>query len=237
MRIGPARPSSALVRQSPLVHGRFSFQDEAAGSSPARPTKPAPDQWKRWSLRFEMPVTSNASRLGMARARPPSGGLGTAHCRPACGVAGWPGAPRPVGSVRRRPRRDRPAAPKPSRPPATDPGRTVPPAATARPGPRAGHSGRFRMQGGAVLGRPRRFVILLAAAAAAVAVVRHGRGPARGPRCRVGSSSTIPSRTTTYGLAALLIVAGLVLVGRRLLTAGREGDLRRFTGMRRWDAR
>jgi hypothetical protein len=39
MRIGHARPSSALVRQSPLVHGRFSFQDEAAGSSPARPTK------------------------------------------------------------------------------------------------------------------------------------------------------------------------------------------------------
>ena len=77
------------------------------------------------------------------------------------------------------------------------------------------------------MGRPRRFVILLAAAAAAVAVVRHGRGPARGTRRRVGSSSAIPSRTTTYGLAALLIVAGLVLVGRRLLTAGREGDLRR----------
>jgi len=36
-----ARPSSAfLVRQSPLIRGRFSFQYEAAGSSPARPTKP-----------------------------------------------------------------------------------------------------------------------------------------------------------------------------------------------------
>src|SRR5829696_7232326 len=34
-----ARLSSALlVRQSPLLRGRFSFQDEAAGSSPARPT-------------------------------------------------------------------------------------------------------------------------------------------------------------------------------------------------------
>jgi hypothetical protein len=32
MRIGQARPSSApLVRQSPLIHGRFSFQDEVAG--------------------------------------------------------------------------------------------------------------------------------------------------------------------------------------------------------------
>jgi hypothetical protein len=38
MRIGHARPSSALVRQSPLVHGRFSFQDEVGGSSPPRPT-------------------------------------------------------------------------------------------------------------------------------------------------------------------------------------------------------
>src|SRR5215218_9087045 len=38
MRIGPARPSSALARQSQLVHGRFSFQDEAGGSSPPRPT-------------------------------------------------------------------------------------------------------------------------------------------------------------------------------------------------------
>src|SRR5918994_280799 len=32
MRIGHARPSSALARQSPLVHGRFSFQDEDPGS-------------------------------------------------------------------------------------------------------------------------------------------------------------------------------------------------------------
>src|SRR6266545_2053008 len=35
---------------------------------------------------------------------------------------------------------------------------------------------------GAVMGRPRRFVILLATAAAAVAVVRHGRGAATGRR-------------------------------------------------------
>ena len=35
---GQARLS---VRQSPLLRGRFSFQDEAAGSSPARPTTPA----------------------------------------------------------------------------------------------------------------------------------------------------------------------------------------------------
>ena len=35
-----ALPSSTLlVRQSSLLRGRFSFQDEAAGSSPARPTK------------------------------------------------------------------------------------------------------------------------------------------------------------------------------------------------------
>jgi hypothetical protein len=40
MRIGHDRPSSTLVRQSPLVQGRFSFQDEGAGSSPARPTTP-----------------------------------------------------------------------------------------------------------------------------------------------------------------------------------------------------
>src|SRR5829696_4360618 len=34
-----ARPSSALlVRQSPLLRGRFSFQDEGGGSSPPRPT-------------------------------------------------------------------------------------------------------------------------------------------------------------------------------------------------------
>ena len=52
MRIGHARPSSALVRQSPLVHGRFSFQDEAAGSSPARPTTPGVD------LRGRSPVVS-----------------------------------------------------------------------------------------------------------------------------------------------------------------------------------
>jgi SAM-dependent methyltransferase len=36
------------------------------------------------------------------------------------------------------------------------------------------------------MGRPRRFVILLGAAAAAVAVVRHGRGAARGRRVRGG---------------------------------------------------
>src|SRR5215207_3320269 len=36
-----ARLSSALlVRQSPLLRGRFSFQDEVPGSSPARPTTP-----------------------------------------------------------------------------------------------------------------------------------------------------------------------------------------------------
>src|SRR5829696_8973585 len=41
MRIGgPGRARLSLVRQSPLLHGRFSFQDEGAGSSPARPTIP-----------------------------------------------------------------------------------------------------------------------------------------------------------------------------------------------------
>src|SRR5215216_1926090 len=33
-----ARPSSALVRQSQLVHGRFSFKDEVGGATPPRPT-------------------------------------------------------------------------------------------------------------------------------------------------------------------------------------------------------
>src|SRR6266545_4867691 len=41
---------------------------------------------------------------------------------------------------------------------------------------------RPRIHEGAVMGRPRRFVILLGAAAAAVAVVRHGRGAATGRR-------------------------------------------------------
>jgi len=52
MRIGHARPSSALVRQRPLVYGRFSFQDEAAGSSPARPTTPrlSCGNARRWSV-------------------------------------------------------------------------------------------------------------------------------------------------------------------------------------------
>jgi hypothetical protein len=36
----PGQAQLSLVRQSPLLHGRFSFQDEAAGSSPARPTTP-----------------------------------------------------------------------------------------------------------------------------------------------------------------------------------------------------
>src|SRR5829696_9288981 len=41
MRIGwPGQARLSLVRQSPLLRGRFSFQDEAAGSSPARPTIP-----------------------------------------------------------------------------------------------------------------------------------------------------------------------------------------------------
>ena len=55
MRIGHARPSSALVRQSPLVHGRFSFQDEAGGSSPPRPTSGS-DQQKCWLSRPTPPV-------------------------------------------------------------------------------------------------------------------------------------------------------------------------------------
>src|SRR4029450_3774372 len=43
------------VRQSPLVLGRFSFQDEGAGSSPARPTtrsRRAPPQMQRVALRY-----------------------------------------------------------------------------------------------------------------------------------------------------------------------------------------
>jgi hypothetical protein len=39
MRIGrPGRARFSLVQQSPLLRGRFSFQDEAGGSSPPRPT-------------------------------------------------------------------------------------------------------------------------------------------------------------------------------------------------------
>jgi hypothetical protein len=39
MRIGvPGQAQLSLVRQSPLIHGRFTFQDEVGGSSPPRPT-------------------------------------------------------------------------------------------------------------------------------------------------------------------------------------------------------
>jgi hypothetical protein len=41
MRIGWPGHARLSVRHSPLVRGRFSFQDEAAGSSPARPTTAA----------------------------------------------------------------------------------------------------------------------------------------------------------------------------------------------------
>jgi hypothetical protein len=41
MRIGwPGQARLSLVRQSPLLRGRFSFQDEVPGSSPGRPTTP-----------------------------------------------------------------------------------------------------------------------------------------------------------------------------------------------------
>ena len=43
----PGQARLSLVRQSPLIHGRFSFQDEAGGSSPPRPTT-SPDQRKCW---------------------------------------------------------------------------------------------------------------------------------------------------------------------------------------------
>src|SRR5687768_6664204 len=46
---GQARLS---VRQTPLVHGRFSFQDEAGGSSPPRPTTGS-NQRKRHSAHLE----------------------------------------------------------------------------------------------------------------------------------------------------------------------------------------
>jgi hypothetical protein len=46
------------------------------------------------------------------------------------------------------------------------------------------------------MGRPRRFALLAGAAAAAVAVVRHGRGPATGTACREASSSAMPSSMT-----------------------------------------
>jgi hypothetical protein len=39
MRIGwPGQAQLSLVPQSPLIHGRFTFQDEVPGSSPGRPT-------------------------------------------------------------------------------------------------------------------------------------------------------------------------------------------------------
>jgi hypothetical protein len=49
-------------RAIPSQAGLFSDQDEAAGSSPARPTKPASDQRKCWSLRFPAPTQLDASR-------------------------------------------------------------------------------------------------------------------------------------------------------------------------------
>src|SRR4029453_391156 len=45
---GPRLPRHPRIPRR-LTPRRFTFQDEGAGSSPARPTTPAPDQWKRWS--------------------------------------------------------------------------------------------------------------------------------------------------------------------------------------------
>jgi SAM-dependent methyltransferase len=85
-----------------------------------------------------------------------------------------------------------------------------------------------RINGGAVMGRPRRFVILLGAAAAAAAAVRHGRRTARGHRVLGG---VLIGHTGAYDtLSRLLLgrffgriaadVAAVAPTGARVLEVG-----------------
>jgi hypothetical protein len=76
----PGQARLSLVRQSPLLRGRFSFQDEGAGSSPARPTTPVLTcgNARRWppsiavasvrrlrtAVRERIPVTAALRRSG-----------------------------------------------------------------------------------------------------------------------------------------------------------------------------
>ena len=85
-----------------------------------------------------------------------------------------------------------------------------------------------RINGGAVMGRPRRFMILLGAAAAAAAAVRHGRRTARGHRVLGG---VLIGHTGAYDtLSRLLLgrfygriaadVAAVAPTGARVLEVG-----------------
>jgi SAM-dependent methyltransferase len=87
---------------------------------------------------------------------------------------------------------------------------------------------RRRINGGAVMGQPRRFVILLGAAAAAVAVMRHGRRTATGHRVLGG---VLIGHTGAYdGLSRLLLgqflgriaadVAAVAPTGAQVLEVG-----------------
>jgi SAM-dependent methyltransferase len=57
------------------------------------------------------------------------------------------------------------------------------------------------------MGRPRRFVIVLGVAAAAVAVVRHGHGPARGHRVPGG---ILIGDTAVYDMLSRLVAGSLL---------------------------
>jgi hypothetical protein len=85
----PGQARLSLVRQSPLLRGRFSFQDEVPGSSPGRPTT-----HRRRSERCRQRAGSAGCRLGPRWGRTP---IPRRHLQ-------WPRRGRPPGrQARRRP--------------------------------------------------------------------------------------------------------------------------------------